>query len=499
MHLETKEQTEISLEEAVQLGAADQQFFGHFFFPNVYRQPSPEFHNELVEGLDSNARYVAVMVFRDGAKTTLLRTYAARKISYAISRTILLVGKSEPAAMRSLRWIRRQVEHNSLWTQTFGLRKGSKWGDREIEIFHEIESIPITLIAIGITGSTRGINVDAYRPDLIIVDDISDEDNTKTLEAVEDIDSRLNGDLRNSLAPASEAPHAKMVYLQTPLVKNDSISRCEKDPLWLFLRFSVFDAMGKSRWETRYPTEELHREKASYIARGKLDLWMREKECKIADSALAAFPTQRLKFWDLLPDKELMTVALGIDPVPPPSDTEINKGLRGKNFEVIAAVGRYKGKYYLLDYVYNRGHSPDWTIAQFFWMLDQWEPMRVRVETIAYQRTLKWLLEQEMQRRRRWVQINPTPSEKTKKAYRIIDSIGGLVASGRLYVSPQHVEFVEQYEQFPNVEYDDVIDAVSMGLAELMMTPDAEGETLGASLAHERAEGIRAIEVQACP
>ncbi len=454
---------EIGIAEAVELGAVDAEFYARFFFEKTMKQSSPPFHRRMDRALDGPSRYVAFMVFRGGAKTTKVRLYLSKRIAYAISFTIVVVGKSQDHAARTVEWLMKQVEYNSKWATTFGLEKGKKWTNSECEIVHKIDGRRVRIIALGITGSTRGINVDDYRPDLILVDDPSDEENTATPEQREKTDDFINGSLRNSLAPASECPSAKLVLLQTLLHGEDSISRCAKDPAWEFISFSIFDEKGESAWGARWTTEELMKEKESFVERGKLYLWMREMECKLVDSSLSAFRSDALQYWDVLPDG--MTTFLAIDPVPPPSDRELERGLKGKDWEVIAAIGRWQRRYYLIHYEMNQGHEPDWTIAKFFEFKRDYTPLKCRVESIAYQRTLKWLLEKAMQRRGEWLQMEDTKGDRRKKSYRIIDVIGSVVADRLLYVHRSHKEFIEQYFAYPNVVHDDVIETVSMGIA----------------------------------
>jgi hypothetical protein len=132
------EQVAISPQEAVRLGATSLTRYGRLFFPKTFRQASPQFHDEIGAALMSREnRQIAVEVFRDGAKTTLLRTFTSQRIAYGISRTILFVSASQGHSILSLRWIKRQVEHNKLWAKTFRLRKGSKWTDDYVEILHD--------------------------------------------------------------------------------------------------------------------------------------------------------------------------------------------------------------------------------------------------------------------------------------------------------------------------------------------------------------------------
>lgn len=467
-------QEEIPLSELVNLCAVDSILFSTVFFPKTVRQVSPQMHREMWNDLESAARYVSFMVFRGGAKTTLFRLYMAKRIAYCLSRTLLIVGKSQGPAIRSVEWIMRQVEFNSLWRDTFGLRKGSKWTGEEIEIYHGTEEVPIRVIAVGIGGSIRGINVDDYRPDFILVDDPCDEENTATAEQRAKTAQFFFGALQNSLAPATESPLAKMCLAQTLSHPEDLISMTLKDPMWTSRKLSAFGPDGQSRWPQRYPTETLLKEKDGFIARGKLSIWMREMECSIVSDELSAFRPQLLQFYDILPDPGALTTFMAIDPVPPPSEREEAIGFAGKDYEALAVVGLWRDartgqrKFFLCATAASRGHDPDWTVSKFFELLAEWNPIRVKVESVAYQRTLKWLLERAMQARRTYVPIDAHVPERRKKTYRIIDTIGTALAARELYVHRSMHDFVRQLLEYPNVEYDDVIESVAVALQTAM-------------------------------
>ena len=470
----TDAQEEITLDEAIALSAKDGIFYSHFFFPKTVRQRSPQFHRDMWEALESKDRYVSFMVFRGGAKTTTLRLYLSKRIAFGVSRTIIIVGKSQDHSRRTVEWLMKQVEYNKLWADTFQLRKGAKWTGEEIEIFHGVDEVPIRIIALGITGSTRGINVDDHRPDLIVIDDPSDEENTATAEQREKTEDLILGSLKNSLAPASESPLAKMVLLQTLLNPEDVISKCDKDPAWRSVRIPIFTEAGESVWPERWTTAELLREKQSFIDRGKLSLWMREMECKIVSSELAAFrAAQLLQYWEVLPPEEEMQTVVVVDPVPPPSDREIQQGLKGKDYEAWVVVGKWvdiaRGitKCFVLETRLMKGHDPDWSVNTFFELVERWHPYKVKVESVNYQRTLKWLLEKAMMRRGRFVRIDAHVPERRKKSYRIIDSIGDSLSRRELFVHKSMTSLIEAIFAYPNVTHDDEIEGVAIALADL--------------------------------
>lgn len=467
------QQENLSIQDAVELGAVDSPLFCHYFFPKTVRQRTPDFHYQIWDLLESkNNRLNNIQVFRGGAKTSLLRMYTMKRICYGLAHTILYIGKSEGHAVRSVRWIKRQVEYNKLLSSTFGLSKGKKWQDTEIEIRHNVEERPIWILAMGITGSVRGINEDDYRPDLIIVDDAIDEENAATPEQRNKIENLLYGALKESLAPRSETPDAKLSMLQTPLNKEDASTKALKDPEWVSAKFGCWTERTKhlpleqrqSIWEERWSSEELRKEKQAAIHRNKLSIFLREKECEITSPETSAFKAKWLKKYTLEP--EGMTKVLVIDPVPPPSEIEIEKGLRGKDFEVIAVWGRHGNNFYLLEYEANRGHQPTWTVATYFELALRWLPRETVVEAVAYQRTLAWILKNAMEERGQYFTIVEMV-DKRSKFNRIVDGLNGPASNGKIFVKDEHVEFIEQFESYPDVSHDDILETGAVAVAHL--------------------------------
>lgn len=470
---------EVSLEEVVKLAAVDSNFYARTFFPKTARQDSPKFHMDMDSVLENpNNRLVGFEVFRGGAKTTKFRLFASKRIAYGISHTILIIGKSEGHAVKTLKWIKRQVEYNTYWAQTFGLKKGAKWADAEIEIIHETDEYPITVMAAGITGSIRGILVDDYRPDLILMDDICDEENTATPEGRQKIEDLVYGALLKSLAPRSEAPDATMALAQTVLVKGDLIDRIMNDPQWASVRYSCFDERGESAWPQRWTTEELMADKEAHILRNQLSLWLREMECVLVTRENAAFLEDWLEEWDLLPEGGINY--MGIDPTPPPKDGNALKQVNQKlDDAVIMVIKYYGGRVYMCDYYACKSPDPMEFVAKIFQLAMIWNPMFVGIETIMNQRTLKDLLEREQLARRQFLTIIPV-EDKRKKETRIVQTVSRYASNHNLVINKgKHPEFLEQYCAFQaeaTRQRDDYLDALTIAMD--LINPALEGVTL---------------------
>ena len=462
----------VHLKELLELCAVDSELFSRTFFPKTVRQESPHFHSLIWNLIEGDQRLVNVQIFRGGAKTSLLRLYTAKRIAYGLAHTVLYIGKSEGHAVRSVKWLRRQVEFNKAFAGAFKLSKGMKWQDTEISIHHGVDNYDVSVMAMGITGSVRGINEDDYRPDLIVIDDVIDEENSSTDEGRHKISELIYGALKESLAPASESPDAKMVMLQTPLNKQDASTLALSDREWSSASFGCWTSdtadrqlsEQESAWPQRWPSATLRLEKTAAIERNKLSLWLREKECKIVSPETSAFNADWLQYFDLEPS--YMTKIMAIDPVPPPSEIQIAKGFRGKDYEAFAVVGKHQGDYYLLDYSINRGHEPNWTVSEFFRLALKWQPRRIIVEAVAYQRTLAWILRKAMNHQKRYFVIKES-DDKRKKFDKIVDGLSGPASNSHLFIREDQHEFIEQFRSYPDVSNDDLIEAVAVAVAEL--------------------------------
>ena len=458
--------------------ARDQDFFNRTWFPNMCRQESAPFHQDMQMKLRSHNRYVSFMCFRGSAKTSQLRGYSASMIAHGYSRVIQWVSKTQDHACFAIGWtkaaITKDKESNGTLTafaRFYGLRPGRIWNKEVIEIIRtdgELE-ISIVIMALGITGQTRGFNIEDYRPDLILVDDPCDEENTGTEDQREKTKKRLFEALDNSLESPVDAPWAKLVLAQTLLHPDDLISNTQKDSQWLCSTYSCFTPDGKSSWEARHPTSYLKKRKQGAIQRLALAGWMREMECKYVRGDRAEFDAKWLKNFILGTQPENMRMYGGIDPVPPPSDAALAKGKVQGDYEAFCVVGRWGQRVYLMESRTNRGHDPSWTIATFWELQLRYRVSMWRVESVAYQNTLKWLLRQSMRAKNYYVTIVDWSvdgkQDRRPKQVRIVDTLKERMFQGLIYVDKEREEsLVSAVTLYPDVEFDDELECFSQAV-----------------------------------
>lgn len=446
----------LSAAETFQLCAQSVVAYGRTFFPRAMPQASPEMHHDMSAVLLNPAnQFIGFNCFRGSAKTTMARIYASMRAAYAITPTGLAVGLSQAHAVRTLRWLKRQVEHNTAWASFYGLSRGDKWTDEHIVIHNARFERDIQFLALGITGNTRGVNLDDHRPSFILVDDPCDIENTATKEQIEKTNERFFADLAQSLAPKTENPLSQMVLLQTSLAFGDLIYNAERDPQFLFRRYSCFKEDGESQWPERFPREQLLKMKEGYIRRNQLSMWLREMECTVVSQEDKSMRRSWLNFYMTPP--EGMEVVIAIDPASSESKTA--------DFNAIAVVGRKGANRYLLEYHLSRGTMPDECAAKFFEFVQRWGARRARVEVIGYQRVLADLIERKAAELRIFIHVEKV-QDRRKKSDRIIQAFTQCAPFGNFHIREGMTDFIEQYERYSPLsrDHDDLLDAVAMAL-----------------------------------
>lgn len=442
-------------------GLIDGNFYGKFFFPKTCRDAFPLFHKEIDDVLDREEnRYIAIEAFRGSAKTSKLRLLVSKRIAYAQAHTILFLSDTEGHATKSIQWLQSAVLHNTRWAEFFKLRPGKKWTENDIEILHGVEGYPIRIIGAGITGQIRGINIEDYRPDLIIGDDLENEENTATFEQRNKISNLFFGAVAKSLAPVSENPKAQLIVLGTPLHSEALIEVVRKDPSWISRRYGCFNIDGTSRWEVRHPLAELLREKASYAARNQMSIWLREMECRVVSPETAAFRPEWLQFYDVQPEGMVFYVA--IDPAPVLSDIAIAKNLN-TDFQAVVVIGILGHKVFLIEYKLIRDQNPEELVTELYRIIGVYNPVKVGIETVGYQKNLEWYLRDAMKKRNHFFTITPV-NDRRKKGLRIRQAITARASNKTIYVKREHTEFIEQFTDYPDIGHDDLLDSFSIAL-----------------------------------
>ena len=180
------------------LGAIDLEFFGRAYFPHYFSRPSPEFHRELdaiwqqgvlkgrfplspakakvIDTLPGVRRVAAAP--RGHAKSTNLTFKGTMHATlYEYKHYPILISDSSEQAEGFLENIRVEFEENGAIREDFGDLTGSVWRSNVL-----VTKSNIKIEAIGSGKKIRGRKHRNWRPDLIVLDDVENDENVRTPE-----------------------------------------------------------------------------------------------------------------------------------------------------------------------------------------------------------------------------------------------------------------------------------------------------------------------------
>jgi hypothetical protein len=195
---------------------------------------------------------------------------------------------------------------------------------------------------------------------------------------------------------------------------------------------------------------------------------MREMEVTITSDEMAIFD-QRWALDYLWKDRddlpESMVIYMGVDPTPPPAPGQqlSSNELSRLDDTCLVMIGLHKGHCYVLDIDYVKHPLPLMFMNMFFAMYLKWRPRKVGFESILFARTYAHLLTNEMRTRNIFVNIMYV-EDRRSKSNRIRDEITDLAFMGRLHMHHKQTQLQSTFIQYPDVEHDDDLDALSIAL-----------------------------------
>jgi hypothetical protein len=275
------------------------------------------------------------------------------------------------------------------------------------------------------------------------------------------------------------------------LNEGDLISLCCKDPQWKSLVFSCLTDVGESRWSARWTTNQLLEDKAAHFARGMMSLWLREMECKLVSDETAAFSRDKLQYWDILPDTGHTWLA--VDPTPPPRDADSQKSTRKLDDAAILVLRLWRGRVYVCETYTTKSPDPYEFVNKIFELCINWKCLEIHIETILFARVMSSILEKEQQKNRMWLKIVKV-EDRRKKETLIRQELSGIISSSNLYVNRSQHTLIEQIINYPDVNHDDCINALAIGLMGVRPWMLTEDEAIDGEFAEIEGENLKALK-----
>lgn len=362
---------------------------------------------------------------------------------------ILIIGASQEAAENQLESIRRELEENELIIDDFGLMQTDKmWSKKKL-----ILANGCAITAKGAGSALRGARYRERRPDLVICDDIL-KDGAAGSQTQRD---KIYSWVKRVLFPLGR--DLFLIFVNTIFHSDDLVCRLfseiEDGSLRDFagLRFSCLTPSGQSLWPAYWPIEALEKKREELGSRPFNTEYMNEPSTD--EEALAEKET--LVFFrpaDVRPDE--MDVISCCDPA---------TGAHDRSAVVTIALHRPTGLIYVLEAFGRRMSDYDY-MDKVIRVYEFWRPRRIGWESVNFQVVFKHFLEERARSVGVYLPIEEIRHGSVSKEVRI-SALAPYFESSRILLQENQKELIDEILTFPRGKYDDILDALAMGVAML--------------------------------
>ena len=457
---------------------------------------APDFHIELCSKLDelgeTPTKKIAWSCPRGHGKSAYLSNiFPVHQVIFKKRHYILIVSETERMSQRFVEWVADQLKFNEKLRSDYGEvlspNKMSNESDN-IEGFITHTSIKVQSASMG--KQLRGARNGAYRPDLVILDDLESAKNTNTKELrdknlhwfnsvivpigditrtsyiymgtlvhssglLPEVLKRSDYDGKIYSAIVSEPDHPEMwEHLENMLKDIDNPNRLDEAKEYYAQNKEMMDKGVKTLWSERFTYFELMTIKANVGSRAFASEYLN----KPSDDETCIFKPDYFIYYD---DKDLWdgNRKIHLD-VYGFWDIAIGKNSRS-DYNAITIIGRDNrtGVIYVLD-TFAEKIPMHKALQVAMDMIIKWRPRIFGVETVQAQydmyRQLREMLMKSGIYNTRLLAFNP----KGKKEDRI-EQLEPLVEGGYLRFKKSQRMLIEQLNMFPNADYDDLCDALA--------------------------------------
>lgn len=243
------------------LAAIDLAYFGRAYLPHYFVRESPAFHEELdniwtrgvMKGLNPG-RYSKEISRKKGCRRGIAAPRGhAKSTSFTFKDTLhavlyqykhypIILSDSSDQAEGFLTDIKTELEENRIIHEDFGDLQGKVWKNSVI-----LTSTDIKLEAIGSGKKIRGRRHRNWRPDLIVLDDIENDENVNT----PDQRKKLESWFYKAVSKAGDT-YTDIVYIGTILHYDSLLSKVLKNPEYHCVKYRgvISFTNNQSLWDS---------------------------------------------------------------------------------------------------------------------------------------------------------------------------------------------------------------------------------------------------------
>ena len=457
-------------EDLAERGRNDLYFFAKAVMG--YQDMTPGCHKALCRFHDENKERIKLTMMPRGHYKTSTITIAktAQKVVKNPNERILVVNEVADNAENFLSAIRQNAENNKVFRALYSevipktSRKGG-WSGKELLFNRTWHGPEPTISAMGMTSALTSRHYTHLNWD----DPISEEA-VKSPTVMQDAITRMSKWPSLMVRPEEDT----MDIVGTRWALHDIYSwfmNQLKGKMALFIRAAIKD--GQPIFPELMSLEGLSMARELYGEYMFSCLYMNNPR----DIANQDFNIQDLKFWRWAQDGDMVVLYNNqgeIEREWPVAKLDINvsvdlamsEKITDDRNAIVTTGTTPDGRVIVLD-VWVKRCTPLDVIEQLFWLKHRYWPRQFGIESVAYQKSFKYFLRAEAERRNEYlniVDLKAIPSKRgqgnNSKEMRI-RGLQPLAASGRLYILPTQHSLRNEMADFPLGEHDDTLDALA--------------------------------------
>ena len=382
------------------------------FFKNPDDVQCAWFHHEWDNILINGTRNFAVQGFRESGKTQYVirgRPLHALAFPRLDCRYIILILSSQAKASTKLKEVADEYKTNKILSSNLVEIKCDNEKAFEVDARNEFGDVcNVRIEAYGKGASIRGANHKGRRPDLVIIDDPQDLEDSLSSTV-------LDKDWEWFLSDIKFLGQGSRIFLiGNNLGENCIIERVFKYSHQLNFetrRIPILTKSGESNWPHKYPVDFIIQERDNFADMGKLDVWYRERMCVAMSPDEQVIKPNWLQYYE---PKDLPRASLAVYMTVDPAISQKESA----DYSVITVVGvNPDNHWFVLDVQFGRW-DPSELINNIFACASKYKPIKVGIEKVAYQAAIEHFVRKEMPRRQIFFEIEPLKA-KMKKAQRM--------------------------------------------------------------------------------
>jgi len=451
--------------------------WGMVYLKTHFRDRSPAFHLKIL--LESmKHRYFAVASPRSSAKSTILTFLRSiHGICFKLFRFIVIVQNTEQKAIESLNTIKMELRDNQL---LYGYNINIIRDVRDDSIFEHKDGFRTRVLCKGMEqiGSVRGEKFGAYRPDLIIIDDLEDDKMVRN----PDLRRELQDTFDQALIPAGQQDVCQYLAIGTIFHDDSLMAKLVSDNVYKEWRKLLFRALNKDSKGNEYSLwpEMWSVDKLKEMRRIKPDVFAKEYQNDPVSGALSKFDKADWRYWyieenqavlldvqqhiiskyNLTDCQAAISCDLAWEVKKSSDDTVIMPGLLTPNSELL-----------IDNYICEKGMRPDRLEEYLFNMVDKYTKITKKVVPVGfekgkYEKIAKFSLKEAMRRRNKFLSFKDL-IWGADKIERIVVRLQPRYKQGMVFHRSGMGDLEHQLLRIPSGTHDDLPDA-AQGLVQLL-------------------------------